>query len=321
LFPVIDLHIDTFIWTERLDYRIEKRHRHIFGFTPFFNHFDIPRAVEGGLKIGGFGIVVPPYVRKKKERTLKTLSHIEGVLKGNPQLHLIKKREDLDLNGKIGVILGIEGAHAIEGDLSMIPILKEKGVRYFTLSHFTKTEFASPSLRKRFRDEGLTKKGIQLVKELNRVGIIIDLAHISYRGFFDAIENSEKPPFVSHTGVCGVKDMWRNLSDEQIKAIKEVGGIIGIIFYPYYLASIFSRNIDHLVRHIAYCAEKFGTDFISIGSDFDGFIFSVPEGLEDVSKYQNLARALLKAGFKEDEVKKIFYDNAFGFFASHLETN
>jgi membrane dipeptidase len=318
LFPVIDLHIDTFIWTERFGYKIEKRHRHIFGFTPLFNHFDIPRAIEGGLRIGGFGIVVPPYTRRKKERTLKTLNHIEGILKANPQLHLIRNKEDLDLNGKIGVILGVEGSHAIEDDLSMIPILKEKGVRYFTLAHFTKTEYASPSVREKFRNEGLTKRGVELVRELNKAGIIIDLAHISYKGFFDAIEKSEKPPFVSHTGVCGVKNMWRNLSDEQIKAIKEVGGIIGIIFYPYFLSSIFSRKIEGIVRHIAYCAERFGTDFISIGSDFDGFIFSVPEGLEDVSKYQNLAHALLRAGFKEEEVKKIFYDNALRFFKSQL---
>ena len=321
MFPVIDLHIDTFIWTERFGYNIGKRHRHIFGFTPLFNHFDIPRAIEGGLKIGGFGIVVPPYIRRKKERTLKTLSHIEGVFKAKPQLHLIRNKDELDLDGKIGVILGVEGSHAIEDDLSMISVLKVKGVRYFTLCHFTKTVYACPSVRKKFKNEGLTKKGIELVKELNKEGIIVDLAHISYKGFFDAIENSEKPPFVSHTGVCGVKNMWRNLSDEQINAIKEAGGIIGIIFYPYFLSSIFSRKIEHLVRHIAYIAEKFGTDIISIGSDFDGFIFSVPKGLEDVSKYQNLAHALIKAGFKEEEVKKIFYENALRFFKSQLGTN
>lgn len=319
MFPVIDLHIDTFIWTERFGYRIEKRHKHVFGFTPLFNHFDIPRAIEGGLKIGGFGIVVPPYTRDKKKRLLRTLNHIEEVLKRHKELHLIKTASDLDFEeGKIGVILGLEGAHAIGEDLSLISLLKEKGVRYFTLSHFTKTIYASPSFGRGLRNEGLTKKGVELVKELNKAGIIIDLSHISYRGFFDAIEHSEKPPFVSHTGIRGVKDMWRNLSDEEIRAIKEVGGITGIIFYPFYLSSILSRKIDGVVHHIAYCAERFGTDFISIGSDFDGFIFTLPKDLEDVSKYQNLAQALLRAGFKEEDVKKVFYENALRFFKSQL---
>ncbi len=319
MFPVIDLHIDTFIWTERFGYNIRKKHRHLFGFTPLFNHFDIPRAFDGGLKIGGFGIVVPPNTKNKKKRLLRTLNHIESILKENPEFKLIKSSSDLNVEeGKIGIILGLEGAHAIEDDLSMISILKEKGIRYFTISHFTKTVYASPSLRKKFGDEGLTEKGIELVKKLNKAGIIIDLAHISYKGFFDVLEHSETPPFVSHTGIGGVKDMWRNLSDDQLKAIKEAGGIVGIIFYPYFLSSIFSRRIEDVVMHITYCAEKFGTDFISIGSDFDGFIFSLPKELEDVSKYQNLAKALLKKGFAEEDVKKIFYENGFRFFKTYL---
>lgn len=318
-FPVADLHIDVFMWTKIFRYNIRKRHKHLFRFTPCLNHFDLPRAFEGGLKLGGFGIVVPPYVRKKKKYLFNLLNHIHNELNKHPELKLIRNPGEIDkLDGKkLGVLLGVEGGHSIENDINAIETLWEEGVRYFTLVHLTPNHYGYPSTRKKWRNTGLTEMGKELVKALDRKGFIVDLAHISYRGFFETLEIIENPPFVSHTGVSGVKELWRNIDDSQIKAVADKKGIIGIIFYPFYLAPRMDASLEWVIRHISYCAEKSGIEHVCLGSDFDGLLITLPHKLEDVSCYQNIASALLKAGFNKKEINLIMYENVANFIKKH----
>jgi membrane dipeptidase len=135
--------------------------------------------------------------------------------------------------------------------------------------------------------------------------VIVDLAHINRRGFFDAIEVGKNPPMVSHTGVLGVHRHWRNIDDEQLRAVADRGGCVGVIFARRYLGS---ASIDAVVDHVLHIIDVAGDDLPALGSDFDGFVVP-PEGLEDVAALPNLTVALSRRGVAPRVLEKILGGN------------
>jgi membrane dipeptidase len=208
--------------------------------------------------------------------------------------------------GQIAALGGIEGGHALEGDLATIEAFSRRGVRYLGLLHFSANAIGRPA-KGRGADaaEGLTGFGRDAVRECERCGVIVDLAHINRRGYFEALELATVPPMVSHTGVTGVHPHWRNIDDEQLRAVADKGGCVGIIFARRFLGS---TSIEAVVDHLLHVIDVAGDGVPALGSDFDGFVVP-PEGLEDVAALPNLTVALSRRGVPPRVLEKILGGN------------
>jgi len=162
--------------------------------------------------------------------------------------------------------------------------------------------------------EGLTDFGRALIDELNRLSITVDLAHVNRPGFLEAVRRSTAPVLVSHTGVSGVHRHWRNIDDEQIRAVADRGGAIGVIFSPRFLGrGPQARTASAIVRHIRHLIRIGGEDCAAIGSDMDGCI-TLPRDLADMSAMPRLTHLLLRAGLSETTVRKVLGLNALRVF-------
>jgi membrane dipeptidase len=209
--------------------------------------------------------------------------------------------------GKIAAVLSIEGGEALQGDLSAVRIFYRLGVRSICLTWNYRNEIAD-GIRDDISGGGLTSFGRNLVEEMNSLGMMIDLSHISEKGFWDVIELSSAPIIVSHSNSRSLCDNKRNLTDSQIKAVANNGGVIGVNFYPIFLNGTKDASIIDIINHIDHIAGLVGTDNIGIGSDFDG-IDCTPNGLAGVEGMQNLINELLKLNYSEVEVEKIAGQN------------
>jgi membrane dipeptidase len=159
-------------------------------------------------------------------------------------------------------------------------------------------------------DTGLTELGINYVKKLNQLGIIIDVSHSSEKSFWDIISITEKPAIASHSNVFELCNCKRNLKDNQIKAIAENGGVIGICFYSDFLNSNKKASVTDIVEHIKYIRKLVGINYIGLGSDFDGMeIQKTANGVDNISRINNITKELKLQGFKNEEIDKIMWNN------------
>jgi membrane dipeptidase len=159
---------------------------------------------------------------------------------------------------------------------------------------------------------GLTEFGRDFVRCLVDKRILVDLSHINRAGFFDALSvmPREVTPIVTHTGVCGVRPLWRNIDDAQLRAIANRGGTIGIVFHPHFLAEVvMTCSLSRIVDHMEHTCRVVGDDFVSIGSDYDGLI-TLPRDLPDVTYQPRLVAEMLERGWSETRIRKILGGNA-----------
>ena len=179
-------------------------------------------------------------------------------------------------------------------------------MRYLGLMHFSANALGAPAKgRGANPDQGLTDFGTSVVRECEQQGIIVDLAHINRKGFFDALAAGKNPPMVSHTGVAGVHEHWRNIDDEQLRAVGDKGGCVGIIFAKRFLGG---NSLDAVADHLIHIINVAGEDVPALGSDFDGFVVP-PVGLEDIAAIPNLTARLSARGLSPRVIKKILGDN------------
>jgi membrane dipeptidase len=313
-YPPIDLHADTLMWARWLGYDLHARHEPPLWRAAFGGHVDLPRLREGGLGAQCFGLVslpVPPSARGTARAIAEQIDILDETLARWPnELRLARSAADIEAiqrDGAVAALLGIEGAHALEGDLDRVEPLAKRGVRYLGLLHFSANEAGFPALGYGRRDsDGLTPWGLELVRRCEAAGVLVDLAHINRRGFLDACSVARKPPIVSHTGVLGVFDHWRNVDDEQLRAVADKGGVVGVIFYPRYLGG---GDIEAVVKHVLHIVNVVGEDTPALGSDWDGFIVPTPD-LSDPRGLPLLTDALLRAGLREEAIGKILRKNA-----------
>lgn len=217
-------------------------------------------------------------------------------------------------SGRIAAILSIEGGEALEGKISNLKYFYQKGIRLITLSWNYENEICDGICEERGR--GLTNFGIKAIEEMNRLGIIIDVSHISQKGFWDVIEHTSKPITASHSNVFELKNHKRNLNRRQIEAIIKNNGCIGINFYTEFLSDKKS-SITDILRHIEYILALGGENNIGFGSDFDG-MNSLPDGISGVGDMAKLPEEMLKIGYSENLVKKITHKNFLRLFKEVL---
>ncbi len=315
---VADLHIDILLTHDLLGYDIAKRHRNVVPRAPLVWQADLPRFRDAGIDIQGLGLVCSPLSspRQRAGKIRRQLEYLHRVCDTHPgEIHVIRDRASLRdglAAGRIGAFCGIEGAHALGGRIELLPMFHELGVRYMTFAHFSGNEACECAMglgSRSGRDKGLTDFGRALLAECERLGIVVDLAHVNKRGFMEACAIAQKPVIVSHTGVTGVKNIWRNIDDEQIEAVAKNGGVIGVIFGPQFTGRTVFDDLWCVARHILHIVRVAGADHAAYGSDIDGWLWTMPAGMRGIDDLPRLTALLLDAGLDESDVKKIIGGN------------
>ncbi|MBQ7036897.1 MAG: dipeptidase [Clostridia bacterium] len=215
--------------------------------------------------------------------------------------------------GGVGAILSMEDGRGLCGSLSVLRMLYRLGFRLITLTWNGENELGQGAVGS--EGKGLTPFGKEVVSEMNRLGMMVDVSHLSERGFWDTMEITKKPTIASHSNAKAICDHPRNLSDEQIRALIKNGGGIGINFYTVFLNGTEKAEISDVIRHIEHILSLGGADALGLGSDFDG-IGTAPEGLGTARGMQLLFDALARLGYKEELIEKIAYKNFVRIFKS-----
>jgi membrane dipeptidase len=215
--------------------------------------------------------------------------------------------------GKIGAFLSIEEGDALEGSLDKLEFFKEQGISAITLTWNYENELGYPNFEWKHQHRGLKEKGIEVIEAMNNLGMLIDVSHLSDAGFEDVLKQSKTPFIATHSNARAMTNHPRNLSDEMLKKLADVGGLTGINFFNNFLVNgvlkekLEIAKIEDMVRHIKHIRNVAGVEVIGLGSDFDGI--PNPVEIDDASKMSKLSEELLKQGFSYDEVEKMFWKN------------
>ena len=321
---VVDLHADSLLWWRDLAER------------SWVGHVDLPRMRVGNVGLQVFTVVSrfpatanisstdpqmpdlitllavtnfwpPSTYRSLTERVLYQARKLEALAERDAKLVLIRKRADLERlvrerakdTGFVGALLGIEGAHALDRPTALDEVAAA-GVRMIGLAHFFDNRYAGSA---HGLEKGvLTPAARELVAEMEKRHIIVDLAHSSAKTIDDVLAIAKKPVVVSHTGVKGTCDNERNLSDDQLKRIAAGGGVIGIGYWP---TAVCGESVADIARAIAHAAKVAGDEHVALGSDFDGAV-TTPI---DTAQLADVTQALFDAGLAEDSIQRILGEN------------
>lgn len=314
---LIDLHVDTFILMRSLGWDPAKRHRPGLFRGRFFGHLDEPRARAGGLTGAMWSITTNPFRSAAKRWAVfqANLQLIRGRLSSPPFAiaRTLSEYRAARASGAHACLLSIQGGNALEAAPEGPRSIPDKLITRVTLVHLLSSAFGVTSTPvPSSRDRGLTALGKQMVEQLDAERILVDLAHIHPKSFWDAVAVHDRslPLIVTHTGVSGVTPHWRNIDDDQIRAIADSGGTIGIIFSKSFLSRRGGpRDGRMVVEHMKHVIRVAGDDFVSIGSDFDGAIVPPPD-LRSAEEYPVLVQHMLDEGIGERSIRKILGENA-----------
>jgi membrane dipeptidase len=329
-------------------------------------HTDLPRLRQGGVGAVFFAVYVGANYTNGNHSANRALQMIDTVrtdIAGRypNDFQLSFTANDIEAahkKGKIAALMGIEGGHAIEDSPRLIRDFYTLGIRYMTLTHTNTNGWADSSgdidRAGVEHHNGLNPLGKQIIAEMNRVGMIVDISHVADKTFWDALETSKAPIFASHSSCRALASVPRNMTDEMIVALAKKNGVIQINFSCDFLsqksadaqraqagggagqrfaelqekyknepdklqaemskmlielrATMVRATLDDVVTHIDHVVKIAGIDAVGIGSDFDG-VGCTPDGLDDVSKFPNLTRALLAKGYSEKDIMKIYGGN------------
>jgi membrane dipeptidase len=317
-------------------------------------HVDLPRLREAGMRAPFFALYVPTYYKGSEavRRTLQLRDAMQSLLDAQPdQIELALSAADVERiaqAGKVAAVLTIESGHAIADNLAVLRMFHRLGVRSMTLSHFRNTNWADSSTDKP-EHNGLTDFGREVVREMNRIGMIVDISHVSDKTFYDTLAVTSKPVIASHSSCRALTDVPRNMTDDMIRALAKNGGVIGINFGAGFVSQkeVEASRANFAARAAVdpglsgHALDEFATkDYLDtysnmkpnlatmqdavahidhvvklVGVDHVGIgsdwdgISSVPAGLEDVSKMPLLTAAMLERGYSEQDAKKILSGN------------
>jgi len=313
---VVDSHCDTILQWMGVDlYTGSNRGGLTFGERNTKGQMDIPRMNEGGVDAQIFAVYTQPQFKEGPlalKRAMQMIDVFQTEIGKYPdKVTFAKKTDDIykaEKEGKIAALLSLEGGEPLCGDLGVLRMMHRIGVRCITLT-WNQRNMIADGVGERRTNSGLTNFGVQVVEEMNRLGMLVDVAHLSDSGFDDVIATTKKPIIASHSNCRSLSNHPRNLTDDQIQAIGENGGIIGIVFAPGFIdRDPAKQTVTRLLDHIDHIRDLVGLEHIGIGSDFDGFP-GLPKGLEDVTKMPNITKGLLEKGYSETDVKKILGEN------------
>jgi membrane dipeptidase len=314
---IIDLHIDTFIWTRIFGYDLRKRHGRGLHGARFFSQVDLPRLREAKVSGGIWSITTNPFrtSRSRDETFAKNFAHLTEIFKSVPsEVALVKTAADYEKakqSGKHAAWIGIQGGNAIDFNLDAIDHFGDQLIKV-TLVHLLNSHLGVTSAPVKSRQgEVLTSRGREFVERLNAKKIFVDLAHINREGFFDALaaHDRSQPVLVSHTGVSGVNPHWRNLDDAQIRAVANTGGTIGIIYQSTFLGDrALKGRAESIIRHMEHVIKVAGEDFVSLGSDWDGMILP-PVDMPTCLELPLLVQLMVERKWTPERIRKIMGGN------------
>jgi len=347
--PVVDGHNDL-PWELRIraggDLAQADPRQHLESF-----HTDLPRLLDGGVGVQFWSVFVPAWTRNPAAATHEQISLVEEMSTRAPDLTALvgsaQQARQVRDGGRVAGFMGVEGGHCIEDDLGLIGDYHRRGVRYMTLTHGSNNEWAD-SATDEAAHGGLTAFGREVVSEMNRVGMLIDISHAAATTMRDAIDASRAPVIASHSSTYALAPHPRNLPDDVLEIIGATGGVAMITFVPAFVVAATARqaldmfsemrelraqfdpddeagynaaykerfgsieiergSVSDVVDHIEHAARVAGVDHVGIGSDFDG-TEQLPEGLEDVSTYPRITEELLQRGWNEADTRKVLGDN------------
>lgn len=277
-------------------------------------HTDIRRLREGRLGAQFWSVYVPvDAIGEGPARyQLEQMDVALEVLQRYPEhFELARTADDVErifAEGKIASLLGMEGGHAIENSLGALRAFFELGARYMTLTHSAQIDWADASPPGQQGHGGLTAFGREVVREMNRLGMLVDLSHVSDAVMSQAMDESEAPIIFSHSSVRALRNHHRNVPDSILARLPDNGGVIMITFVPAFLTDADEATMDDVIAHIEHARDVAGIDHVGIGGDYDG-IATTPVGLEDVSTYPALFAELSRRGWSEAELRKLAGEN------------
>ncbi|ONH73960.1 hypothetical protein BOH78_2855 [Pichia kudriavzevii] len=328
-FPIVDTHND-FPYSLRCQLHYEISTTPEFDFDSLLtSHTDLVRMREGKIGIQFFSCWIecknddPLYQDFNTPTTIvrDTLEQIDVVKRlvdeYSNSLKFVKTSDEAlqsfrDSKGKkISITLGVEGLHQVDLSLAVVRQYFDLGVRYITLTHNCDNPFATAasSVTGGLPDKGLTSFGRDCIKEMNRLGMMVDLSHVSYKTMLDTLECTQAPVIFSHSSSFTLTPHERNVRDDVLKLVKDNGGVVCINFLPQFLKregkSADDVTIDDAVAHLVHIITLIGWDHVGFGSDFDG-IPCGPKGLEDVSKYPELVKKVWEVtNATEEQIVKL----------------
>ncbi|SCJ23988.1 Membrane dipeptidase (Peptidase family M19) [uncultured Clostridium sp.] len=215
---------------------------------------------------------------------------------------------DNEKKGKISALLSIEEGAVLEGNIENLNKFYNLGVRMITLTWNHENEIGYPHVKPEYSTKGLKDFGIEVVNKMNELGMIVDVSHLSDAGFYDVAKISKKPFIATHSNARKITNHSRNLTDDMIKTLANLGGVTGINFCSAFIGDTPKTMIKDMVNHIKHIRNIGGIDVIALGSDFDGIGCEVE--IKDASEMGKLAMQLEREGFKIEEIEKIYYKNA-----------
>ncbi|GAC30860.1 dipeptidase [Brumicola pallidula] len=345
---IVDGHID-------VPYRVQNQWVDVTKSTEN-GDFDYPRAVEGGLNAPFMSIYVPASLDNSDQSTAlahKLIDSVEAIVGRAPdKFALAYSVADVEQNfkeNKISLPMGMENGSPVQGSLDTLRVFYERGIRYITLAHSQSNHISDSSYDLRRQWKGLSPFGKEMVVEMNKLGIIVDISHVSDAAFYQAIEISKAPVIASHSSLRAFTPGFeRNMDDDMLKALAKNRGVIMINFGSGFvspvarswrdnrtkkaqeLATVFGEDsqevkdfvekyntqspypfatLETVLDHIDHVVTLVGIDYVGIGSDYDGVGDSLPINLKDVSAFPNLVEGLLERGYSENDIKQILNQN------------
>lgn len=310
--PLIDGHNDL-PWAIR-NYEAAPRNVHAYDITETApGHTDLARLAEGMVGAQFWSVYIPSdwgdsgFARVQLEQ-IDIARQI--IVKYSGHLELAGSASDVErifASGKIASMLGIEGGHAIENSLGALRAFYDLGVRYMTLTHFENNDWADAATDSAVHG-GLTQFGEEVVREMNRLGMLVDLSHVSDATMSEALNVAETPAIFSHSSARALRDHVRNVPDSILRRLPSNGGVVMVTFVPSYLTDDDESTIVDVANHIEHIRDVAGIDHVGIGSDYDG-IQSTPVGMEDVSTFPQLFAELARRGWSDDDMRKVAGEN------------
>lgn len=313
---VIDLHVESYSFYRALGYDPRKRHSGGIHGALVVGQADLPRLLEAGVNGATWVITANPLrPPEDRARTFRSqVAELSEILTTGGRAAIVRtasEYEDAVGRGLHACFLGVQGANALPPHPEALDEFADVLVR-ITLLHMTSSPWGVTSTPGLFQGRrALGPLGYEFIERMNALGIGVDLAHIAEPSFWEAARASDRtiPLLVTHTGVRGVHNHWRNLSDAQLRMIAERNGTVGIMYHSAYLGDgLFSGRLSSVVAHIQHALRVIGEDHVSLGSDWDGAICT-PRDMPTCSELPLLVDALLNSGVSHQAVRKILGDN------------